>query len=71
MDIKQQIENVNRLHRRHIAKLLTSLNQRGVSSDMVRVIKRHFSYYSDDIKDQVLRVNYQENKEYQQYEPIE
>ena len=49
-----QIEAVNKLHRRHTAKLLTKLTEINSPSIVIDAVKQHFSYYTNDIKNQVL-----------------
>ena len=50
----EQIELVNKLHRRHIAKLLDSLNGINTPQIIIDAVNKQFSFYSNDIKNQVL-----------------
>lgn len=54
MDTQNQIENVNRLHNRHLAKLLAKLNEINTAEIIIEAIKIQLSYYTNDIKNQVL-----------------
>ena len=47
-------EQINRLHNRHLAKLLSQLNEIKTPQIIVDTVKRHLSYYTKDIKEQVL-----------------
>ena len=57
-----QIELVNKLHRRHIAKLLDSLNGINAPKIIIDAVNRQFSFYSNDIKNQVLTSNSNQNE---------
>ncbi len=52
-----KVEMVNKLHRRHIAKLLTALNEIRAPQIVIDAVNRQFSFYSNDIKNQVLTSN--------------
>ena len=52
-----KVEMVNKLHRRHIAKLLTVLNEIRAPQIVIDAVNRQFSFYSNDIKNQVLTSN--------------
>ena len=54
MDTQNQIENVNRLHNRHLAKLLTKLHEINTAEIIIEAVKIQLSYYTTDIKNQVL-----------------
>ena len=59
--VQIQIEKTNKLHNRHVAKILTRLNQINTSAIIIDAVKRGFSHYTKDIKEQVLTSNYQIN----------
>lgn len=59
-----QIELVNKLHRRHIAKLLDSLNGINAPQIIIDAVSRQFSFYSNDIKNQVLTSNSNQNDKF-------
>ncbi len=51
-----------RLHNRHLAKILTQLQEINIPVIAINAVKQQFSYYTKDIQDQVLNQNYdQEN----------
>lgn len=52
-----QQESVNRLHNRHLAKLLTQLNELNLPTIVIEAIKNQMSRYTTDIKEQVLKSN--------------
>ena len=54
MDTQNQIENVNILHNRHLAKLLAKLNKINTAEIIIEAVKIQLSYYTNDIKNQVL-----------------
>lgn len=54
MDTQNQIENVNRLHNRHLAKLLAKLHGINTAEIIIEAVKIQLSYYTTDIKNQVL-----------------
>ena len=50
-----QEEQVNRLRNRHVAKLLTNLNEVGQLPRMTEnEIKREFTFFANDVVEQVL-----------------
>lgn len=51
------MQDVDRLSARHIAKLLSKLEQINTPSIIKDEVKRHFYFFANDIKNQVL-VNY-------------
>jgi hypothetical protein len=57
-----QVELVNKLHRRHIAKLLSSLNEINAPQIIIDAVNRQFSFYTNDIKNQVLTSNSNHNE---------
>ena len=59
-----QIELVNKLHRRHTAKLLDALNGINAPQIIIDAVNRQFSFYSNDIKNQVLTSNSNQNDSY-------
>lgn len=58
----EQIKLVNKLHRRHVAKLLDSLNGINAPQIIIDAVNRQFSFYSNDIKNQVLTSNPNQNE---------
>ena len=48
---------INKLHNRHVAKILTQLNEIKAPQIIIDAVKRQFSYYTTDIKEQVLTSN--------------
>ena len=54
MDTQNQIDNVNRLHNRHLAKLLAKLHEINTAEIIIEAVKIQLSYYTTDIKNQVL-----------------
>ena len=58
----EQIKLVNKLHRRHVAKLLDSLNGINAPQIIIDAVNRQFSFYSNDIKNQVLTSNSNQNE---------
>lgn len=51
---EKQMELVNQLHRRHTAKLLDALNEIKAPQIIISAVKTQFSFYTNDIKNQVL-----------------
>ena len=47
-------EQINRLHNRHLAKLLSQLNEIKTPQIVIDAVKKQLSYYTTDIKEQVL-----------------
>lgn len=56
-------EQINRLHNRHLAKLLSQLNEIKTPQIIIDAVKKQLSYYTTDIKEQVLasKLNYYDN----------
>lgn len=50
-------EQINRLHNRHLAKLLSQLNEIKTPQIIIEAVKKQLSYYTNDIKEQVLTGN--------------
>lgn len=50
-------EQINRLHNRHLAKLLSQLNEIKTPQIIIEAVKKQLSYYTNDIKEQVLTSN--------------
>jgi hypothetical protein len=48
------MQDIDRLANRHIAKLLTKLDEINVPAIVKDEIKRHFFYLVKDVKDQIL-----------------
>ena len=55
--IQEQINKTDKLHNRHLAKLLFRLNQINTAQIIIETVKKEFSYYTTDIKEQVLTSN--------------
>lgn len=55
--IQEQRKKVDKLHNRHVARLLFRLNQIKVAEIIIESVKKEFSYYTSDIKEQVLTSN--------------
>lgn len=53
---------INKLHNRHVAKILTQLNEIKAPQIVIDAVKRQFSYYTTDIKEQVLTSNIKQNE---------
>jgi hypothetical protein len=51
-------EQINRLHNRHLAKLLSQLNEINTPQIIIDTIKKQLSFYTKDIKEQVLTSNF-------------
>ena len=47
-------EQINKLHNRHLAKLLSQLNEIKTQQIIIEAVKKQLSYYTNDIKEQVL-----------------
>ena len=47
-------EQINRLHNRHLAKLLSKLNEIKTPQVGIEAVKKQLSHYTNDIKEQVL-----------------
>jgi len=58
MDVSKNMEiQINKLHNRHVAKILSQLNEVKAPQIIIDAVKRQFSYYTTDIKEQVLTSN--------------
>ena len=53
----EQIQKVDKLHNRHLAKFLSRLNEINTAQIIIETVKKEFSYYTTDIKEQVLTSN--------------
>jgi|DEB0MinimDraft_12_1074336.scaffolds.fasta_scaffold102642_1 CHASE2 domain-containing sensor protein len=62
--MENKIQEVNRLHRRHTAKILTKLKEINAAEIIIDAVKMQFSHYSNDIKDQVLTGNFKNNDKF-------
>jgi len=62
--MENEIQEVNRLHRRHTAKLLTKLKEINAAEIIMDAVKVQFSHYSNDIKNQVLTGNFKNNDKF-------
>ena len=51
-------EQINRLHNIHLAKLLSQLNEINTPQIIIDPIKKQLSFYTKDIKEQVLTSNF-------------
>ena len=60
-------QSVNRLHNRHLAKLLTQLKEIEVPTIVIEAIKNQMSRYTTDIKEQVLKSNQLNNDKRENY----
>lgn len=56
-NMEEQIKKIDKLHNRHLAKLLFRLNQINTAEIIIESVKKEFSYYTTDIKEQVLTSN--------------
>lgn len=54
---QEQIKKVDKLHNRHVARILSRLNEIKVAEIIIESVKKEFSYYTTDIKEQVLTSN--------------
>jgi hypothetical protein len=61
-------EQINKLHNRHLAKLLSQLNEIKTPQIIIEAVKKQLSYYTNDIKQQVLisKSNHYDNSNNQQ-----
>ena len=57
-NMEEQIEILNKLHNRHLAKCLSRLNEINTAQIIIDAVKKEFSYYTTDIKEQVLTSNF-------------
>lgn len=53
-------QDINRLHNRHVARILDSLKEINIPQIAIDAVKREFSFYTNDIK-QVLTSNKENN----------
>lgn len=53
----KQIKAVERLHRRHTAKLFDKLEEINTPKIIVDAVLKQFSFYSEDIKNQVIEID--------------
>lgn len=56
-NMEEQIEILNKLHNRHLARCLSRLNEINTAQIIIETVKKEFSYYTTDIKEQVLTSN--------------
>ena len=52
--MQEHTEKINKLHGRHLAKLLDNLREADCPQIFLDAIKKEMSYYTNDIKNQVL-----------------
>ena len=57
-NMEEQTEILNKLHNRHLAKCLSRLNEINTAQIIIDAVKKEFSYYTTDIKEQVLTSNF-------------
>lgn len=57
-NMEEQIKKVDKLHNRHLAKCLSRLNEINTAQIIIETVKKEFSYYTTDIKEQVLTSNF-------------
>jgi len=50
-------QEINKLHNRHTAKIITKLQEINTAEIVIDAVKRQFSFYTNDIKNQVLASN--------------
>lgn len=63
MEVSNNMEiQINKLHNRHVAKILSQLNEIKAPQIIIDAVKRQFSYYTTDIKEQVLTSNINQNE---------
>ena len=55
--MEEQTEILNKLHNRHLARCLSRLNEINSAQIIIEAVKKEFSYYTTDIKEQVLTSN--------------
>jgi type IV secretory pathway VirB6-like protein len=53
MQVNQE-KTINRLHNRHYAKIIDKLEQVNAPAIIIDTVKQQFSFYTKDIKEQVL-----------------
>lgn len=56
-NVEEQIKKLHKLHNRHLAKCLSRLNEINTAQIIIETVKKEFSYYTTDIKEQVLTSN--------------
>ena len=56
-NMEEQTEILNKLHNRHLARCLSRLNEINTAQIIIETVKKEFSYYTTDIKEQVLTSN--------------
>ena len=61
INMEEQTNRLNKLHNRHLAKLLSKLNEINTAQIIIESVKKQFSYYTTDIKEQVLTSNPNQN----------
>ena len=54
---EEQIKKLHKRHNRHLAKCLSRLNEINTAQIIIETVKKEFSYYTTDIKEQVLISN--------------
>lgn len=57
INMEEQTNRLHKLHNRHLAKLLSKLNEINTAQIIIESVKKQFSYYTTDIKEQVLTSN--------------
>ena len=57
-NMEEQTEILNKLHNRHLARCLSRLNEINTAQIIIDAVKKEFSYYTTDIKEQVLTSNF-------------
>ena len=57
-NMEEQTEILNKLHNRHLARCLSRLNEINTAQIIIEAVKKEFSYYTTDIKEQVLTSNF-------------
>jgi len=61
INMEEQTNRLHKLHNRHLAKLLSKLNEINTAQIIIESVKKQFSYYTTDIKEQVLTSNSNQN----------
>lgn len=57
-NMEEQIKKLHKLHNRHLARCLSRLNEINTAQIIIEAVKKEFSYYTTDIKEQVLTSNF-------------
>lgn len=57
-NMEEQTKILNKLHNRHLARCLSRLNEINTAQIIIETVKKEFSYYTTDIKEQVLTSNF-------------